>query len=188
MNKLKDCVIYNRLQRKFTFNTTFNETMVPLNALSETYFDIAEKAFLYDEDETRLAEIVLKPGQTKLSKDTFVSISLKEMLIVQVLTNYTIENHTGKRLFIQQEDKTEVELPMRYAVSTSQDILLSEGGDKFDPQHAIQITIGATEPFVQIKDNFYRVENTNFVTRQKITLYPTYVLESRCYEDLKING
>lgn len=26
------------------------------------------------------------------------------------------------------------------------------------------------------------------MTRQKITLYPTYVLESMCYEDLKING
>lgn len=55
------------------------------------------------------------------------------MLVVQILTNYTIENHTGKRMFIQQEDKTEIELPMRYAVSTSQDILLSVGGAKFDP-------------------------------------------------------
>lgn len=119
MNKLKDCVIFNRLQRKFMFNTTFNEKMVPLNALSETYFDIAEKAFLYDEDGTKLTEIVLKPGQTKLSKDTLIHISLKEMLVVQILTNYTIENHTGKRLFIQQEDKTEIELPMRFAVSTS---------------------------------------------------------------------
>ena len=44
------------------FNTTFNETMVPLEALSERYFDIAEKAFLYDEDGTKLTEIVLRPG------------------------------------------------------------------------------------------------------------------------------
>lgn len=84
-----------------------------------------------------------------MNKTTIINISLKEMLVVQLSTNYVVENHSSKRLFAKDADNTEIELPMRTPVALTQPkFQLSEGGEQYDQSTAISIDMQAAEPFI----------------------------------------
>ena len=82
-------------------STSFDPTMHTIEALDRYYFDVAENATLYNESGHKLYEFELKPGKINLGNNMFVYIYLRELLTIQIITDYTVENHTDRRMFVQ---------------------------------------------------------------------------------------